>query len=41
MLGGYHIRSDNEDGLRLGRKLAEFVFPRYKAYWEGTAPAPK
>ncbi len=41
MLGGYHIRSDNEDGLRLGRKLAEFVFPRYKAYWEGTAPAPR
>jgi len=41
MLGGYHIRSDNADGLRLGRKLAEFVFPRYKAYWEGTAPAPK
>lgn len=41
MLGGYHIRSDNEDGLRLGRKLADFVFPRYRAYWEGTAPAPK
>jgi hypothetical protein len=41
MLGGYHIRSDNDDGLKLGRQLAEFVFPRYKAYWEGTAPAPK
>ena len=41
LLGGYHIRSDNADGLTLGRKLAEFVFPRYKAYWEGTAPAPK
>jgi hypothetical protein len=41
LLGGYHIRSDNEDGLKLGRQLAEFVFPRYKAYWEGTAPAPK
>lgn len=41
LLGGYHIRSDNEDGLKIGRKLAEFVFPRYRAYWEGTAPAPK
>ena len=41
LLGGYHIRSDNADGLRLGRKLAEFAFPRYKAYWEGTAPTPK
>ncbi len=41
MLGGYHIRTDNEDGLKLGRKLAEFAWPRYKAYWEGTAPEPK
>ena len=23
------------------RKLALFVWPRYQAYWEGTAPAPK
>jgi hypothetical protein len=37
MLGGYHIRSDNEDGLSSGRALAKFVFPRYRAYWEGTA----
>ncbi len=37
MLGGYHIRSDNEDGLASGRALAEFAFPRYRAYWEGTA----
>ena len=41
LLGGYHIRADNEDGLKAGRELAAFVFPRYKAYWEGTAPAPK
>lgn len=41
MLGGYHIRVDNEDGLKLGRKLAVFVWDRYKAYWEGTAPEPK
>jgi len=37
MLGGYHIRADNEDGLKLGRDLARFVWPRYRAYWEGTA----
>ncbi|HYR29399.1 MAG TPA: haloperoxidase, partial [Thermoanaerobaculia bacterium] len=41
MLGGYHIRSDNDDGLRLGRQLAEFVFPRYRAYWEGTTAGAK
>ncbi len=41
LLGGYHIRSDNEDGLKAGRQLAAFVFPRYQAYWEGTAPGPK
>lgn len=41
LLGGYHIRSDNEDGLKAGRQIAEFTFPRYRAYWEGTAPAPK
>lgn len=41
MLGGYHIRTDNEDGLKLGRQIAEFAWPRYKAYWEGTAPEPK
>jgi hypothetical protein len=41
MLGGYHIRSDNEDGLQLGRQLAVYVYPKYRAYWEGTAPDPK
>jgi hypothetical protein len=41
MLGGYHIRADNEDGLKLGRKIAESAWPRYKAFWEGTAPEPK
>lgn len=41
MLGGYHIRCDNDDGLALGRTLATAVWPRYRAYWEGTAPAPR
>jgi hypothetical protein len=37
MLGGYHIRIDNDHGLDLGRRLAVAVWPRYRAYWEGTA----
>ncbi|HBP18802.1 MAG TPA: haloperoxidase [Planctomycetes bacterium] len=37
LLGGYHIRSDNDDGLKLGRKMAVACWPRYRAYWEGTA----
>lgn len=36
-LGGYHIPIDNQVGLRVGRELAEWVWPRYAAYWEGTA----
>ncbi len=37
MLGGYHIRTDNEVGLAMGRALAVYCFPRYRAYYEGTA----
>jgi len=37
LLGGYHIRCDNDDGLALGRKMAPDCFSDYKAYWEGTA----
>lgn len=36
-LGGYHIPVDNEVGLRVGRELAEWSWPRYRAYFEGTA----
>jgi hypothetical protein len=35
--GGYHIRTDNEAGLVLGRKVADYSWPKYKAYFEGTA----
>lgn len=41
MLGGYHIRTDNEVGLDMGRKLAVCCFAHYMAYVQGTAPAPK
>ena len=36
--GGYHIRTDNDEGLILGRKIATYSWPKYKAYFEGTAP---
>jgi hypothetical protein len=35
--GGYHIRTDNDAGLVQGRKVAEFCWPKYKAYFDGTA----
>lgn len=35
--GGYHIRTDNEVGLKLGRKIAEFSWPKYQAYFDGVA----
>ena len=37
--GGYHIRTDNDEGLVLGRKVAMYSWPRYQAYFDGTAPA--
>lgn len=36
-LGGYHLPVDNEVGLRVGRAIAEWSWPRYRAYFEGTA----
>lgn len=36
MLGGYHIRTDNEVGLKTGIKIAEYEWPIYKAYFDGT-----
>lgn len=41
VMGGYHIQADNVEGLALGRKVAEYSWPKYKAYFEGTAPAPE
>jgi PAP2 superfamily len=37
ILGGYHLRADNEQGLLLGRKVARFCWPRLRAYINGTA----
>jgi hypothetical protein len=35
VMGGYHIQADNIEGLTLGRKVAEFMWPRIQAYFEG------
>jgi len=37
VLGGYHIQSDNVEGLRLGKKVADYNYSRTKAYFDGTA----
>jgi hypothetical protein len=37
MWGGYHIRTDNEEGLILGRRIAAYCWPKYQAYFNGTA----
>ncbi|HMH50770.1 MAG TPA: vanadium-dependent haloperoxidase [Candidatus Acidoferrum sp.] len=41
LLGGYHVRVDNEEGLILGRRIAMFSWPKYRAYFEGTATPAK
>jgi hypothetical protein len=35
--GGYHIRTDNEVGLEVGRKIALYEWPKMQAYFQGTA----
>ncbi len=36
-LGGYHIPIDNDVGLKAGRELAVWSWPKYQAYFDGTA----
>lgn len=36
-LGGYHIPIDNDVGLRVGREIAVWSFPKYQQYFDGTA----
>lgn len=38
LLGGYHIRTDNEEGLKLGRTIARYSWPLYASYFDGTHP---
>ena len=37
VMGGYHIQADNVAGLELGRKVAQYTWPRIRKYIEGTA----
>jgi hypothetical protein len=37
VLGGYHIQADNVAGLELGAAIARYSWPRYQAYFDGTA----
>lgn len=37
VMGGYHIQADNVHGLALGRKVAENLWPKFQAYFGGTA----
>jgi hypothetical protein len=36
-LGGYHIPTDNTVGLEVGRRIAAWSWPRYQAYFDGSA----
>jgi hypothetical protein len=37
ILGGYHINADNVEGLRMGRKVAQVVWAKAQAQFEGKA----
>ncbi len=37
-LGGYHIPVDNNVGLKVGREVAAWSWPKYQEYFEGKAP---
>ena len=41
VLGGYHIQTDNVEGLRLGRRVGELVHARCMDHIEGRAGAPR
>jgi len=36
LLGGYHIRSDNEVGLQKGREIANYLWPILQSYFDGS-----
>ena len=39
LMGGYHIRTDNEVGVVMGRQVSEHIWPRMKALFEGKSMA--
>ena len=36
-MGGYHIPIDNQVGLKVGRRIATWSWPKYQAYFNGAA----
>lgn len=38
VMGGYHIQADNIAGLKLGRDVARYIWPKIEAHFNGTAP---
>jgi hypothetical protein len=38
IMGGYHIQADNVEGLKLGRRVAEYIWPKLQGYFQGRAP---
>ena len=40
-LGGYHIPVDNDVGLRVGREIGVWSWPKYQAYFDGSAKVRK
>lgn len=36
-MGGYHIPADNNVGLKVGREIATWSWPKYQQYFQGTA----
>lgn len=36
VMGGYHVQFDNIEALKLGRKVAEYSWPIYQAYFDGS-----
>ena len=37
VMGGYHTQADNIAALELGRQCANYSWPKYQAYFDGTA----
>jgi hypothetical protein len=35
VMGGYHVQVDNVEGLKMGRKVAEYEWPRMQGYFNG------
>jgi hypothetical protein len=36
-MGGYHIQADNIEGLKMGRHVADYLWPVVQKYFDGTA----